>query len=279
MTGGATSGDGRSPRRFSAHQTRQVRELLRRLTALSKVPGDQARQIHAWVDEELPRFPREGLLEAIDEACGPSIVKRCASLELYRRLLDVPGTGDRIRALLRNPEPRVRDHAIHQAGAHKLDAAVDALIELASPGVPDPTRERALWSLAEIRSPAAIPFLQDLAARDEPALRWRMAWVMARHGVEAFRAPLTRLFETDQHTVLAAWGLAKLGDRRALEHLVRELMAWTGQPGAKGPGGDGPRAAQALCDLHGWPHESTAPGIEATRERVRAIYPEWCSGS
>ncbi|MFZ6184240.1 HEAT repeat domain-containing protein [Nannocystis pusilla] len=72
--------------------------------------------------------------------------------------------------------------------------------------------------------------------------------------------------------VFALWGLAALGHATPIAGLVALLD----DPDVRTPTsyepGESRRAAQALCDVLGWPFEWAPEAVEATRERVRARF-------
>lgn len=72
--------------------------------------------------------------------------------------------------------------------------------------------------------------------------------------------------------VFALWGLAALGH----ETPIAGLVALLDDPEVRTPTsyepGESRRAAQALCDVLGWPFEWAPEAVQATRERVRARF-------
>ncbi|MFY0539394.1 HEAT repeat domain-containing protein [Nannocystis pusilla] len=72
--------------------------------------------------------------------------------------------------------------------------------------------------------------------------------------------------------VFALWGLAALGHATPIAGLVALLD----DPDVRTPSsyepGESRRAAQALCDVLGWPFEWAPEAVDATHERVRARF-------
>jgi len=83
---------------------------------------------------------------------------------------------------------------------------------------------------------------------------------------------LNEWFQTDESKstrVVAAWGLGKLGDEKAIAYLIHMLD----DPDRRGPTfsepGQSLRAAQALCDIYEWPFEWNKSYVAKTVARVR----------
>ncbi|PCC69212.1 hypothetical protein SAMN02745121_05857 [Nannocystis exedens] len=72
--------------------------------------------------------------------------------------------------------------------------------------------------------------------------------------------------------VYALWGLAALGHEAPIAGLVALLDDPEVRTATSYAPGESRRAAQALCDLFGWPFEWKPEAVEATRTRVRARF-------
>lgn len=84
-----------------------------------------------------------------------------------------------------------------------------------------------------------------------------------------FRANLAH---AEPRTVtFALWGLAALGDRTAVRALVRLLDDPDVHTATSFSPGQNRRAAQALCDVFGWPFEWEEAAVEATRARIAEL--------
>jgi hypothetical protein len=83
-------------------------------------------------------------------------------------------------------------------------------------------------------------------------------------------ARLERFFRPDQPRevrVFAAWGLGKLGDEQAVHYLADMLDDPEVRTPTSHDPGESLRAAQALCDVCGWPFEWSRHGVDRTRRR------------
>ncbi|MBZ5713917.1 HEAT repeat domain-containing protein [Nannocystis pusilla] len=170
-------------------------------------------------------------------------------------------------------------------------------------GVRDDTRG---WLVQGMKSrPRFIPDLRAIARdRDDPDWAWAvdaLGELRDRDGVEVLMAhaagqhtpfvlldalrkiadPIAALvFEPNlthpeaRTRVFALWGLAALGHATPIAGLVALLDDPEVRTPTSYEPGEARRAAQALCDVLGWPFEWNAEAVQATRERVRARFTE-----
>lgn len=168
-------------------------------------------------------------------------------------------------------------------------------------GVRDDTRG---WLVQGMKSrPRFIPDLRAIARdRDDPEWAWAvdgLGELRDRDGVEILMAhaagqhtpfvlldalrkiadPIAALvFEPNlthpemRTRVFALWGLAALGHATPIAGLVALLDDPEVRTPTSYEPGESRRAAQALCDVLGWPFEWAPEAVQATRERVRARF-------
>jgi HEAT repeat protein len=117
-------------------------------------------------------------------------------------------------------------------------------------------RAYAMTAAGQLRSEANLAAILKLAG-DPAMLKWnRMLWALKDYAHPLCRPALERLFRTASHKqdrVIAAWGLGKLGDQRAMHYLTEMLddpytVTATEKATFYDPG-ESLRAAQALCDI------------------------------
>jgi HEAT repeat protein len=204
-------------------------------------------------------LPREGLLEALDKAVGANKKRREEAVYILGELTDIPEAVIRIGQSLNDPDPGWRSWLIQivaDRGMRQFAPFLNEIIERD----PDPfCRELAIHAAGALRQEVNLPTLFRLANRNERQLTWRLAVAFESYATEECRPYLQRWFEEegqDKSTrVFAAWGLGKLGDAKAIDYLIAMLR----DPDIYAPNsfetGESLRAAQALCDIHGWPFE------------------------
>lgn len=138
---------------------------------------------------------------------------------------------------------------------------------------PDPfCRDAAMIAAGKIRSSVNLPTLLKLANEPgEPT--GRLVWALKEFGSTECAPPLQKWFDnrscTNQVRVVAAWGLAALGNSEAEQFLIEMLDdPYVNTPDSFSPGVS-LRAAEALAAIHGWPFRSYKGYVSRIKERVR----------
>lgn len=253
--------------------TSLIRELLDRLVACRQLANDEQEVIGDEVMAEARALPREGILEALDKAIGSSRVRRQEAVFILSELTDVPEVVDRIGEWIRDPDPRIRSWLIQAVTHNRLKQYAPFLNGIIENDPDQFCRDAAIHAAGTLKAEENLPTLLRLAERGEPDLTWRLAWALKDYATADCRPYLTTWFKSDESKstrVIAAWGLGKLGDKNAIAYLSRMLD----DPDRRGPTfsepGQSIRAAQALCDIYGWPFEWNKSYVAKTVARVRS---------
>jgi HEAT repeat protein len=240
-----------------------LRDLLDRIAASERQENDAREEAVVAAAAEFEALPRTGLAAALRRAAGSSQARRRRAVLLLCCIADDPDAVELMRTWIGDPDPEVRSAIIQTIGVDGLDALAPLLAERIA-NEDDPfCRDMAVHAAGLLRAEACLPAILELVPTDFS--RWRLAQTLARYATEKVRPYLTLWFDdTGQpHDVRlqAAWGLARLGERRALDYLAECLLAREGT--------DRFRCAQAICDVNGWPFEWRLDHVERTAERVR----------
>src|SRR5262249_17261290 len=164
-----------------------------------------------------------------------------------------------------------RAEVIALVGRRKLARFAPLLNDALDGNADDLCRAYAITAVGELRSEANLPALLKLACDPafDPLFR-RTLWTFKDFPHPLCRPALERFFQADRPKevrVLAAWGLGKLGHEEA----VRYLAAMLDDPEVRTPTsfdpGESLRAAQALCDIRGWPFLWDRDGVARTKRR------------
>ena len=266
-----------------------MREMLQSLVDCEGFSNDEQEVIYDAVLEKSRAFDREDVLRIIDKAVGNSKKRRKKSIYVLCSMTDVPEAAERIEAAMRDPDPGIRSWVVQTVGLEKWERFAEALNEIMLTDADPFVRECAVQSAREINSPVNIPALLKLIEQDDPELAHAVLWTVSFYGHPDFRPYLTDAFnkrgQEENRRVFAAWGLAKMGDEKAHAFLVRTLDDSDYRPGwwAKfkhrhfgasltdfAPG-QSLRAAQALCDIHGWPFEWEIETVGETQKRIAQL--------
>jgi HEAT repeat protein len=250
----------------------QIRDLLDRLVACRRLDNEGQEVVCDAVTVEARALPREGVLEALDKAIGSNRKRRKEAVYILSELTDVPEAVSRIAQSLKDPDPEWRSwliQTVRMRGMRQFAALLNDIIECD----PDPfCRELAIAAAGTLQQKVNLPILFRLAD-EEPELTWCLVVALQSHATEECRPHLQRWFqdETQEKStrVFAAWGLGKLADEKAIDFLIAVLD----DPGIHAANsfkpGESIRAAQALCDIYGWPFKWDKSFVEKTIANVK----------
>jgi len=285
-------------------------KLLDRLVKCERLPSERQDAALVRIAAAVRDLPRDDLFSALPDAIGNNQRRRRVAVHLLAELSDAEGAADQIGRWFTDPDPEWRAwlvQTIEEARLVRFAPALSAVIE----HDPDPlVRRMAVYAAGELRSAANLPALLRLAGARPQQLLGYVLWALKDYGHEDCRAVLVDVFRNPrggetgrlppepeaglavesrplsawrrtwesevalENRLLAAWGLGKLGDPKAIEYLGQLLEG-------AGPGidpdlalGQSLRAAQALCDLFGWPFQWHRDWVEKTRTLWRARPPQ-----
>jgi hypothetical protein len=237
----------------------RVRTLLNRLVECRRQENDDQEVVHEEVAAEVRTLPREGLFEALDKAVGTSRKRREEAVYVLSELTDIPGAVERIGQSLKDPDPKWRSWLIQTVANRKLRQFAPLLNEIIEHDPDEFSRDMAIHAAGALRERENLPTLLRLAGDCEPTLVWRLAVALGSYATEECRPFLRQWFEDERHEkstrIFAAWGLGKLGDAKAVDYLIAMLHDPDRHTATSFEPGQSIRAAQAVCDIHGWPFE------------------------
>jgi hypothetical protein len=251
-----------------------IRSLLDRLAASRRLSNDEQEEVGDEVATEARSLPREGILEALDQAIRSSKKRREEAVYILSELTDVPEVVERMGQWLRDPDPKTRSWLIQTASHRGLRQYAPLLNDIIENDPDEFCRDVAIHAAGVFKADENLPTLLRLAERGDPSLTWRMAVALKDYATEECRPYLRKWFEDGNESksthVIAAWGLGKLGDKEAIAYLIRMLD----DPNLRGPNfsepGQSIRAAQALSDIYDWPFEWHESSVGTTKERAQA---------
>lgn len=284
-------------------------KLLDRLVKCERLPGERQDAALARIAAAVRDLPREDLFRALPEAIGNNQRRRRVAVYLLAQLSDAEGAAHEIGHWFADPDAEWRAwlvQTIEEARLVQFAPALSAVIE----HDPNPlVRKLAVRAAGELRSPANLPALLRLARACPPELLGYVLWALKEYGHQACRAVLSGVFrgpgriETGgsppapevvaaeenglpsawlseseaeraiENRIVAAWGLGKLGDPEAIQYLGQVLEGTLCGVEPEVALGQSLRAAQALCDLFGWPFRWHRDWVEKTRTLWRSRPP------
>lgn len=256
----------------SKELTTRIRKLLDRLVESRRLGNDDREPIHDEVAGDARELPRNGILQALDQAIGRSKSRREAAVYLLSEWTDVPEVVDRLGEWINDPDPEWRSWLIQTVARDRLAQFAPHLSQIIENDQDDFCRDMAIHTAGTLQVNEYLPVLLRLADQNDPNLRWRLATALQSYATEECRPPLKKWFNDaslDKSTrIFAARGLGKLGDQAAMDYLIGMLD----DPDERGENysrpGESIRAAQALCDIRGWPFEWHKSSVAKTKELV-----------
>lgn len=255
------------------NQVSKLRELLDRLADSRKLSNDEQEEVHDAVIADVKLISDENFLVTLDSVVGKSKSRRQESVYLLSEFTHLPEVVARIGQEFKNPDVRWRQWLVQIVGHRRLTGLAPHLIPIIEQDPDIFCRQGAIWSAGKLKADECLPSLLRLAEDPPPELTWSLAFAFTEYSQEASRPFLQRLFEdrlaSSGHRVVAAWGLAKLGEKEALRYLVGMLFDPNKETSMGYFPGESLRAAQAVCDIKGWQFEWNKMFVEAHREEWR----------
>lgn len=263
----------------------QVKQLLQEIIdAETSLPKEELEVVYDRVLEKARALPRDGIVALVDKAVGRSKQRRKAAIYLYSQMTDVPEAAERIGQAVFDKDHELRSWVVQTIGGEKLAQFAELLNTVMREDEDPFVRQCAVLAAADIGSDVNIATLLQLAEQPDAEITSAVLWALTKYGRPESRKYLTGVFtdrrRDDHDRVIAAWGLAKLGDEKAYAYLLKmlddkdqEAGRWArfkhkvlGVPLVLFSPGQSFRAAQAICDLHQWPFDGSAEGVEQTRQ-------------
>jgi hypothetical protein len=268
----------------------EMKGILDRFVRAEKLSSDDAEREFDAAAAQVRGLPREGVLEILDRATGRSKARKRAAVNVLCGLTDLPEAVSRLFAELSSPDWRVRDWVLQNIPKSAWPNLTSELNRIMLHDPDEMCQRTAIGIASSLRLSACFSTVLALAESGFPYVNS----ALQEYGREEGRPYLRRMFESPVDPnpkwlrereftgtmyarerdewlgrkgskVIAAWGLAKLGDREALEYLGQMLYDPDFQGPTFGFWGHSLRAAQALADLFDLPFEWNADYVEPIR--------------
>jgi HEAT repeat protein len=195
-----------------------------------------------------------------------------------RRVSVLFALGDRVehaaadealRVLLRGAASEAREMAVQVAAFKPARRRFATELRAIARDAADPSWDSAVYTLGALRDPEAAALFVAQAKGIDTSFRIVQSLVGLRDPIArpVFEA-IVRHPDLGMRT-FALWGLAALGHQTPTAQLVALLEDPDRHTANTYDLGQAIRAAQALCDVHGWPFEGDKSAVAATRARAR----------
>lgn len=281
----------------------RLRRILKRIASSERLPTDEQEMILNAALRDLRDLPDQQVLATIESAAGVSKALDRAALVVLTELAHLPAVAERLKAMywertpherswilqtvqlrrlmnfvpqlnriiLEDPDEMCRGFAIGVAGCFRLDVNLPAVLEQARRGHPGVAMTLTHYAREECR-----PYLREIFETTRAHLAALVPLPIER---DVNDPVVLRRMHRDANlkaeSVIAAWGLARLGDHEALAYLGEMLYDPVVVARNYTEVGESLRAAQAIADLYQLPFEHTTRSLppvrtwwEANRERL-----------
>jgi len=249
------------------------RDLISKVkNSLNKIARSQSRlSVIEEVVAELCELSGDEVLRLLPRAIDRSKKRREASVSLLAAWIDALEVRRRFAEWLEDPDPEWRFSVASLIGMLKLRQLGPEITRMIVADADRNCRSMAIKVAGDCELPEALPVLLELAATklDETAgLLWALKDYSTPECEPFLRECYTSQFASSHSRVVAAWGLAKLGDHDAMHFLVDMLDDPPVRTPTSFEPGEGVRAAQAICDVRGWPFEWGRDAVDETKRLI-----------
>jgi hypothetical protein len=259
-----------------------VKDLQAILAPVVTSGGWPNRRLVARQARRARRLRRDGWLAALDRAVGRSVRRKRAAAEVLADLADLPEVAGRFECWLLDHDLAWRAEVIALVGRRGLARFAPLLNDALDGNADELCQAYAITAAGEVRAEANLP--APLHAAGDPAVGpmfRRLLPALTAYANPRCRPALERFFRPGQPKevrVFAAWGLGKLGDEAAIRYLAEMLDDPAVETPTSYDPGESLRAAQALCDIRGWPFTWGRGGVDRTRKRWQRAFDQEGAG-
>lgn len=249
------------------------RGLLTDLVSASRKSNDIMEVVHDRVAGAIRAIHRgPGMLDALEAAVGKNKSRRKMAMYIVTELSDVPEVVERIGEWLKQPDAEWRYALLQIIDNERLVQFAPVLSEVIEHDPDLWCRQAAIHAAASLRDSVNLPSLLRLSRSvgSDDRFRWCLVWAFKEYATPECLPYLREVFldvgrSRRSDRVVAAWGLAKAKDVDAYEYLRMMLDDPDVETEFASTPGESLRAAQALCDLNGWPFEGHKSDVARTK--------------
>jgi hypothetical protein len=253
----------------------KLRELLDRLADSRKLSNDEQEQIHDAVIAETRSLPCDCFLDSLDGAVGKSKSRRRESVYLLSEFTQLPEVIARLGEEFKNPDVSWRHWLVQIVGHRNLKQLASQLPPIIENDPDMLCRKAAIWSAGRLKADCCLPSLMKLAENPPDELRSAITWSLKDLAPTNAKEYFERIFldasAEKQERIVAAWGLAKLGDKSSLGFLVEMMFDPDKRTPRSCTPGQSLRAAQAVCDIKGWQFQWNKTFVQTHRNEWRKL--------
>lgn len=253
----------------------RIAQLFARMTAADKLRKEKLEREYDLTLKEAEALPSSGTVDAVLAAVTKNKKLRQKAAILLSHLTGFEEVQARLPQWLQDEDLEWRWMFIQAIGTQRLHQFAALLNPVITSDPSDRCRHGAIHAAAILKSPENLPVLLTEAEKTKSDMPFNLLHALSAYGSESCRPFLQAVFDNPsqekRRRVYAAWGLAKLKDSAAFEYLVQMLEDPDERTLKSYTPGESVRAAQAICDVKGWPFEWGKPAVQRTKELLEQI--------
>ena len=246
------------------NRVKVVRGIISELANVDDADNETKEEVYDRELSKIRNLKTNGILDDVVQAVGSDKKRQRYAAFIFAELHDVAGIEKVFAELLSSSDPDVRSSIIQSIGLRRMTSLVGALNSHFEHETDQFCRDRLLHALAKIADESSLPiFLHLSTSLTNDHYLWVLCIAAINYRREEFRHFLNYIYSSPEKSksikIMAAWGLAKLGNLSAYDYLIQMLDdpvtiihadgVTTSDPG------ESLRAAQAIADINNWPFE------------------------
>lgn len=251
---------------------RQVRQVIDELVVTDRADNDTKEIIFDRELDKIKKLDRDGIIDVVRTAIGNNPKRKRFAPFVYSALCDVDGIEDVFSELLESSDDLGRSYIIQTIGLRKIHDLVGVLNRHYYRETDDFCKDMTLHALGVIADESSLPIFRQLMHDKDHSYKWRILSASHRFASAEFKDYLTGVFHDEStkpdYKIMAAWGLAKLGESRPYDYLVSMLDDPEIRTTTFYDPGHSLRAAQAISDINGWDFEWSAVSVKLVRQKL-----------
>lgn len=253
-------------------RVKQIRQILDALARADRNDNDTKEIIYDRELQKIREMDRDGIIDIVKEAVGDNGTRKRFASFVFSELFDVAGIEEVFSDLLASADETARSNIIQTIGLREMRNLVGVLNRHFYRETDDFCKGNILSALGRIADASSLPIFVELMQNNAREHEWYILVASTNFASPEFKNYLFSIFEDREakmsHKVMAAWGLAKLGQKHAYDYLVLMLDdPEVGTANSYDPG-HSIRAAQAIGNINGWDFRWDRVSVAIIKSRV-----------
>lgn len=248
----------------------KINQIFARMTAADKLRKEKMEWEYDLALKEAENLASTGIVDAVLAAIAKKKKLRQKAAILLSHLAGFEEVQAKFPQWIQDEDLEWRWMFIQAIGSRRLHQFAPLLNLVITSDPSDQCRHGAIHAATLLKSPENLPLLIAEAEKTKKAMPFNLLHALSAYGSESCRPFLRTIFDDatqeKRSRIYAAWGLAKLKDAAAFHYLIEMLDDPDESTPKSYTPGQSVRAAQAICDVKGWPFEWGKTAVKNTKE-------------